>query len=181
MLLFKVIPEIKDCTDAKNQEHASAEHIHLTTRRCFIGPIPEGWLKSHRKSWYSRYLLSDYSSRAVTFSARPGISNHRQVTGLDGPSASATFSGSFPQPEDIDEEPEEDDANSSEDGHQETEYREEEDGMSRLEAQSTAVETEHSSPEAHSPDEDPQTPVKRRPTCKDRLSQGRSEPPPSNS
>lgn len=156
-------------------KHASAEHLHLTTRRCFIGPIPEGWLKSHRKSWYSRYLFSDYSSRAVTFSANPGVSHQRQITGLDGPSASATFSRSFPQPEDLDEEPEEEDANPSEDGRQETEREEEGDLMSRLEAQSTAVETGHGSPQEHSLDEEPQTPVKKRPTFKDRLSPSRSE------
>ena len=151
----------------------------MTTRRCFIGPIPEGWLKSHRKSWYSRYLLSDYSSRAVTFSAKPGTSHLRQVTGLDGPSASAAFSRSFPQPEDIDEEPEEEDTNPSEDVGEETEHGSEEDGMSRLEAQSTAVETGHDSREVHSPNEDPHTPLKRRPTFKDRLSPSRSKNKPS--
>ncbi|CAD6587091.1 MAG: hypothetical protein ASARMPREDX12_002744 [Alectoria sarmentosa] len=162
-------------------EHASAEHIHLTTRRCFIGPIPEGWLKSHRKSWYSRYLLSDYSSRAVTFSAKPGISHQRQITGLDGPSASATFSRSFPQPEDFDAEPDDEDANSNEDRHQAAEYEEARDGMSRLEAQSTAAETGHGSPEVHSPIEEPHTPMKRQPTFKDRLDPNRSEVKPSTS
>ena len=157
------------------QQHASPEHIHLTTRRCFIGPIPEGWLKSHRKSWYSRYLLSDYSSRAVTFSANPSISHQRQISGLDGPSASATFSRSFAQPEDLDEEPEEEDANSSEDRRQEAEHEEEEDMMSRLEAQSTAVETGHESPQERSLHEEPHTPVKKRPTFKDRLSSSKSE------
>lgn len=147
----------------------------MTTRRCFIGPIPEGWLKSHRKSWYSRYLLSDYSSRAVTFSAKPGISHQRHITGLDGPSASATFSRSFPQPEDIDEEPEEENTNPSEDGHQETGYEGDSDGMSRLEAQSTAIETGHDSPEMHASTDNPHTPVKRRPTLKDTLSPSRSK------
>ena len=155
------------------------EHLRLTTRRCFIGPIPEGWLKSHRKSWYSPYLLSDYSSRAVTFSARPGISHHRQITGLDGPSASATFSRSFPRPENIDEGPEEEDAIPGEVGHQETEHEEEGDGMNRLEAQSTAVDIRHSSPEVDSPDEGHQTPVKQRQKSKDRLSPGRSRQKPS--
>ncbi|THX47762.1 hypothetical protein D6D06_09459 [Aureobasidium pullulans] len=36
--------------------HATPEHLYLTTRRCFIGPIPEGWLRSHRKEWYKHYL-----------------------------------------------------------------------------------------------------------------------------
>ena len=143
--------------------------MHLTTRRCFIGPVPEGWLKSHRKSWYSRYLLSEYSSRSVTFSAKSGTSQHRQITGLDGPSASATFSRSFPQPEDIDEEPEDEDTSANEEDD-EIGSQEGVDGMSRLEAQSTNIETGHNSPEVHSPDKDLDAPVKRRPTFKDRLS-----------
>ena len=51
--------------------------------------------------------------------------------------------------------------------------------MSRLEAQSTAVQTGHSSPEVNSPDEDPRTPVKRHPRIKDRLSPDRSKHKPS--
>ena len=109
------------------------------------------------------------------FSARPGISQQRQITGLDGPSASATFSRSFPQPQDIDEEEEEEDANPSEDEHQEIERDGEEDGMSQLEAQSTTVVTGHSSPEVAPPNEDPQTPVRARPRIKHRLSPGRSK------
>ena len=85
------------------QQHASAQHIHITTRRFFIGPIPEGWLKSHRKSWYKQYLnLSNYSSRQATFSASPSISQQRRISGLEGPSATATLGHSFPQPEDVD-------------------------------------------------------------------------------
>ena len=81
----------------------------MTTRRCFIGPIPKGWLNSHRKSWYKRYINSpSYSSRAATFSAGPDVSRQRQVTGLDGPRTTATQSQSFPQPEDVDEEEDED-------------------------------------------------------------------------
>ncbi|KAL6719763.1 hypothetical protein ACLMJK_001684 [Lecanora helva] len=85
-------------------QHASPQHLHFTTRRCFIGPIPEGWLKSHRKSWYKRYLFtSDSSTRTATFSARPGISHTKSITGLDGPSASARLVRSFPQPDDVQE------------------------------------------------------------------------------
>lgn len=62
----------------------------------------------------------DYSSRAANFSAAANISHQRQITGLDGPSATATISRSFPQPENIDEEPEEnkpdDDASDSAEG-----------------------------------------------------------------
>jgi len=120
------------------QHHASPTHIHLTTRRCFIGPIPEGWLKSHRKSWYKHYFrLEDYSSRAATFSANPSISHQRQITGLDGPSASVAFGPSFPQPADI-----ENDGNGSAGtdlGQEVTDGANDDNGgMSVLEAQSTA-------------------------------------------
>ncbi|KAL4878617.1 Pleckstrin homology domain-containing protein [Aspergillus karnatakaensis] len=50
--------------------HASANHVHMTSKRFFIGPIPKNWLQSHRKSWYrSRLNLRNYRSRAITFSA----------------------------------------------------------------------------------------------------------------
>ncbi|KAL8894857.1 MAG: hypothetical protein Q9207_008386 [Kuettlingeria erythrocarpa] len=107
---------------AHRLQHASPEHIHLTTRRCFIGPIPEGWLKSHRKSWWSEYInLSNYSSRTATFSASHGVSQHKRITGLDGPSSTANFTASFPQPRDVVEEDEEetedgDEAEGQEDG-----------------------------------------------------------------
>ncbi|KAA6414101.1 MAG: hypothetical protein FRX48_02463 [Lasallia pustulata] len=88
---------------AHRLQHATPHHLYLTTRRCFIGPIPEGWLKSHRKSWYKKSLhLSNYSSRAATFSASSNVSHHRQITGLNGPSATAMYGHSFPQPEDVD-------------------------------------------------------------------------------
>lgn len=44
----------------------------MTTRRYFIGPIPEGWLQQHRKSWYKAGLrFKNYSSKTVSFSADP--------------------------------------------------------------------------------------------------------------
>lgn len=89
---------------AHKLKHATPQHLHLTTRRFFIGPIPEGWLNSNRKSWYKRRLeLSSYSSRAATFHAAEGQGqHHRTVTGLDR-SANARLSFSFPQPEDVEE------------------------------------------------------------------------------
>jgi len=88
---------------AHKLKHASPEHLHLTTRRFFIGPIPEGWLSSNRKSWYKRRLeLSTYSSRKASFTARQDQANHqRTMTGLDR-SAAARLSFSFPQPGDLD-------------------------------------------------------------------------------
>ena len=90
-------------------KHASPEHLHLTSRRFFIGPIPEGWLKDNRKSWYKKRLeLSNYSGRRASFSAAadqgPHHRTHRTLTGIDGPSSSAAIGFSFPQPEDVDEE-----------------------------------------------------------------------------
>ncbi|KAI9849746.1 MAG: hypothetical protein M1838_006282 [Thelocarpon superellum] len=88
---------------AHRLRHGTPKHLHLTTRRCFIGPIPEGWLKSHRKDWYRHHLHINYSSRASTFSTTANISNLRQITGLDGPSTTARFGPSFPQPKDLDD------------------------------------------------------------------------------
>ncbi|KAI9726724.1 MAG: hypothetical protein M1834_008659 [Cirrosporium novae-zelandiae] len=102
---------------AQRLKHASATHLHLTTRRCFIGPIPVGWLKSHRKSWYPEFLHpNNYSSRAATFTASSDVTNRRQTTGLD----SRISNRSFPQPADIgdsnNDDEEESDSDSSEDG-----------------------------------------------------------------
>lgn len=85
------------------QQHATPQHLNLTTRRNFIGPIPEGWLKSNRTSWLRRsFNLSNYSSRAATFTA--SFNNQRTYDSeRDGPSAEA-FNASFPQPEDVGEE-----------------------------------------------------------------------------
>ena len=70
-------------------------------------------MKSHQKSWYKQYLnLSNYSSRQATFSASPSVSQQRRISGLEGPSATATLGHSFPQPEDV-----ESDEGSREGGH----------------------------------------------------------------
>lgn len=96
-----------DSYTAQRLKHASPEHLHMTSRRFFIGPIPEGWLNSNRKSWYKKRLeLSNYSSRSATFHAAAGHGQHRRsMSGLDGPSTAARMSLSFPQPEDIDDQP----------------------------------------------------------------------------
>lgn len=67
-----------DSHTARRLEHATPQHLHQTTRRTFIGPIPEGWLKSHRKSWYRGYIRSG-SSRAPTFTAAHGIAADDQT------------------------------------------------------------------------------------------------------
>lgn len=60
---------ISELTDGFKR-YASGYHLHMTSRRFFIGPIPEGWLQHHRKHWYkTRLKFHNYTSRAVTFTA----------------------------------------------------------------------------------------------------------------
>ncbi|KAF2265866.1 meiotically up-regulated gene 56 protein [Lojkania enalia] len=89
-----------DSFTAQRLQHATPEHLHLTSRRFFIGPVPEGWLKSHRRDWYKHHLHINYSSRTATFSDRRE-SRDRRLSGIDGPSSSALFAHSFPQPDDL--------------------------------------------------------------------------------
>ncbi|PYI26610.1 hypothetical protein BP00DRAFT_406925 [Aspergillus indologenus CBS 114.80] len=68
-----------DSHTAEKLHHASPKHIHMTNRRFFIGPIPQGWLQNHRKSWWrTRLRLSKYSSRTVTFSADPMVARYTE-------------------------------------------------------------------------------------------------------
>ncbi|KAF2136103.1 uncharacterized protein K452DRAFT_280496 [Aplosporella prunicola CBS 121167] len=90
-----------DSYTAQRLQHATPEHLYLTSRRCFVGPIPEGWLKSYRRDWYKHHLHINYSSRAATFSAGALVSHHRRVTGLETPRTSAEIPASFPQPADL--------------------------------------------------------------------------------
>ncbi|KAI9672563.1 MAG: hypothetical protein M1817_003329 [Caeruleum heppii] len=90
---------------ADRLQHATPQHLHLTSRRCFIGPIPEGWLKSHRKHWYKHHLRLNYSSHAATFTAGTNVSRNRQISGLDAPTMNPRYRPSFPQPRDAEEDP----------------------------------------------------------------------------
>jgi hypothetical protein len=96
-------------------KHASPEHLYLTTRRCFIGPIPEGWLKTHRKEWYKHHLGIHHSSKAPSFSASSDVSQRRRLTGLDAPNVSV-YRATFPQPDNVrtEEALEDDDENEDE-------------------------------------------------------------------
>lgn len=59
-----------DSYTARRLAHATPDHLHHTARRTFIGPIPDGWLKSHRRSWYRHYLpVGRGDSRQNTFIA----------------------------------------------------------------------------------------------------------------
>ncbi|KAF2014121.1 hypothetical protein BU24DRAFT_423164 [Aaosphaeria arxii CBS 175.79] len=105
-----------DSYTAQLLQHATPDHIYLTSRRFFIGPIPEGWLKTNRRDWYKHHLHINYSSRAATFSADPTDSRNRRLSGHDGPSSSALFQRSFPQPEDLSAEDEDNDNENNKDG-----------------------------------------------------------------
>ncbi|KAI2818890.1 hypothetical protein CBS133816_10233 [Aspergillus niger] len=69
---------------AQKLHHASPHHIHMTNRRFFIGPIPQGWLQNHRKSWWrTRMKFSKYSSKTVSFSADPVIAHYSEEPETD--------------------------------------------------------------------------------------------------
>jgi hypothetical protein len=65
------------------------------------------WLSKHRRDWYKHHLRINYSTRTATFSSDPREARQRQLSGLAGPSTSALFQHSFPQPEELDAEDEE--------------------------------------------------------------------------
>lgn len=60
----------------------------MTNRRFFVGPIPEGWLQGHRKSWYkSRLKVRNYTSQTVSFSAGPVATHYGEHGDQPGPSS----------------------------------------------------------------------------------------------
>ncbi|KGO42526.1 hypothetical protein PEX1_036660 [Penicillium expansum] len=60
----------------------------MTNRRFFVGPIPEGWLQGHRKSWYrSRLRVRNYTSKTVSFSAGPVATHYGEHDDRAGPSS----------------------------------------------------------------------------------------------
>lgn len=62
----------------------------MTTRRFFIGPIPEGWLQNHRKSWYKTGIrFKNYSSKTVSFSADPVVVRYEDDPVENEPSSSS--------------------------------------------------------------------------------------------
>jgi len=64
--------------------------------------LQTAWLSKHRRDWYKHHLRINYSSRTATFSSDPHEARQRRLSGQEGPSASALFQHSFPQPEEID-------------------------------------------------------------------------------
>jgi hypothetical protein len=58
-------------------------------------------LSKHRRDWYKHHLRINYSTRTATFSSDPREARQRRLSGLEGPSSSALFQHSFPQPEEL--------------------------------------------------------------------------------
>ncbi|EFQ97641.1 meiotically up-regulated 56 protein [Nannizzia gypsea CBS 118893] len=92
---------------AQKLKHASPDHLHITNRRFFIGPLPKGWGQHRRRHWYKSCLgIRDYSSRNQTFSADISVGYQRQLTRYMGSSSTTRFKPSFPQPDDVEAEDE---------------------------------------------------------------------------
>lgn len=83
-----------DSYTARRLEHATPDHLHHTSKRTFIGPIPEGWLKSHRKQWYKKYLPIGGDSRQNTFIAAQPVVQAPAPQSESGSSGAAVRTGS---------------------------------------------------------------------------------------
>ncbi|KAF2401626.1 hypothetical protein EJ06DRAFT_580904 [Trichodelitschia bisporula] len=90
-----------DSFTAQRLTHALPEHLFITSRRLFIGPVPKGWTAPAQHHFH---LPHHTPTRVATFSADGRVSMQRRVTGLEGPSAAAVWESSFPRPEDLSEE-----------------------------------------------------------------------------
>ncbi|KAF2668758.1 hypothetical protein BT63DRAFT_440855 [Microthyrium microscopicum] len=88
-----------DSYTAQRLQHATPEHLYRTSRRLFIGPIPKGWLRSHRKTWVEQSLKRNYGSKVATFTASDTVTQQRRLTGL-GEDSSQSTKPSFPRPDD---------------------------------------------------------------------------------
>ncbi|KAI5306290.1 hypothetical protein KEM56_001533 [Ascosphaera pollenicola] len=85
---------------AQRLQHASPEHLHITSRRTFIGPLPSGWLRMHGKSWYKRLTgFQDYSSRSISFVEGPEPPEERQELEEQQEEAGGKFQASMTTPE----------------------------------------------------------------------------------
>ncbi|PLN78204.1 PH domain protein [Aspergillus taichungensis] len=100
-----------DSYSAEKLRYASAKHVHVTSRRYFIGPIPKGWLQHHRKSWF-KTRGKFKKQKAPTFSADTGLMTRQDGSDQPRPGYS-TGTGDFPSPETSSE----DDETEREDDH----------------------------------------------------------------
>ena len=81
-LLTHAHPEVPSLEQLLPSSWLTLKHLNETSARLFIGPIPQGWVKTHNRNWYG--AKKKYTSRAITFNARPGQSlTRQQLTRLD--------------------------------------------------------------------------------------------------
>lgn len=71
-----------DSYTAQRLYHGTPEHLHITSKRIFIGPIPQGWTgKTRKRDYYGQKLIGNYG-RSDSFSAAPSPAPSRRGTGL---------------------------------------------------------------------------------------------------
>ncbi|OAL02992.1 hypothetical protein IQ06DRAFT_315265 [Phaeosphaeriaceae sp. SRC1lsM3a] len=80
--------------------------LHLSISILHRGASSSGPYLKHRRDWYKHHLHINYSTRTASFSSDPREARQRRLSGLEGPSTSALFQHSFPQPEELDTEDE---------------------------------------------------------------------------
>ncbi|CUS09091.1 unnamed protein product [Tuber aestivum] len=68
---------------AHRLHHATPEHLHVTTRRVFVGPIPMGWLRSHRSEWYKHHIGVFGAGGNPTFTAAEDGCGEPRLGGLE--------------------------------------------------------------------------------------------------
>ena len=93
-----------DSYTALRLHHSTPSHLQATSRRLFIGPIPEGWLKAHRRDWYKHHLrLGGYSTRQATFRPSHELTWTRRLSGIEQ-APREHHRQSFPQPQELEDE-----------------------------------------------------------------------------
>jgi hypothetical protein len=80
--------------------------LYALPTRAALTQLQTAWLSKNRREWYKHHLRINYSTRAATFSSDPREARQRRLSGLEGPSSSALFQHSFPQPEELEAEEE---------------------------------------------------------------------------
>ncbi len=54
-----------ECYTNFRLNHATPEHLHVTSRSIFIGPVPDGWLEAHKSRW--KKLRTNYHRECSSF------------------------------------------------------------------------------------------------------------------
>ncbi|KAI5287085.1 hypothetical protein KEM54_006256 [Ascosphaera aggregata] len=85
---------------AQRLQHASPQHLHITSRRTFIGPLPKGWLRMHGKAWYKRLAgFQNYSRQSMTFAQRAPSPGERHELDEEQRAALGSFQACMKEPE----------------------------------------------------------------------------------